>query len=112
MFNLCMHLICVRLTKDILFNIRNFLEKIDSYLEKYKFARLLKSLDSSKFLEILNSNKTPNEFSTTKLKGTFLVDRLLSPDIVQFRSACLRTAIFLRELTLSSTLSIRRVPSP
>ena len=33
------------------------------------------------------------------------VDRLLSPDIVQFRSACLRTEIFLRELTLSSTLS-------
>ena len=29
----------------------------------------------------------------------------LSPDIVQFRSACLRTEIFLRELTLSSTLS-------
>ena len=27
-------------------------------------------------------------------------DRLLSPDIVQFRSACLRTEIFLRELTL------------
>ena len=36
---------------------------------------------------------------------TWQVDRLLSPDIVQFRSACLRTEIFLRELTLSSTLS-------
>ena len=34
-----------------------------------------------------------------------VLDRLLSPDIVQFRSACLRTEIFLRELTLSSTLS-------
>ena len=34
-----------------------------------------------------------------------LVDRVLSPDIVQFRSACLRTEIFLRELTLSSTQS-------
>ena len=33
------------------------------------------------------------------------VDRVLSPDIVQFRSACLRTEIFLGELTLSSTLS-------
>ena len=33
------------------------------------------------------------------------LDRLLSPDLVQFRSACLRTEIFLRELTLSSTLS-------
>ena len=33
------------------------------------------------------------------------LDRVLSPDIVQFRSACLRTEIFLRELTLSSTLS-------
>ena len=32
------------------------------------------------------------------------IDRLLSADIVQFRSA-LRTEIFLRELTLSSTLS-------
>ena len=33
------------------------------------------------------------------------VGRLLRPDIVQFHFACLGTEIFLRELTLSSTLS-------
>ena len=36
---------------------------------------------------------------------TDCLDRLLSLDIVKFRSVCLRTEIFLRELTLSSTLS-------
>ena len=34
-----------------------------------------------------------------------LIGRLLRPDIVQFHFACLGTEIFLRELTLSSTLS-------
>ena len=33
------------------------------------------------------------------------VGRLLRPDVVQFHFACLGTEIFLRELTLSSTLS-------
>ena len=33
------------------------------------------------------------------------IGRLLRPDIVQFHFACLGTEIFLRELTLSSTLS-------
>ena len=59
--------------KRHLITIRTFLKnsKIDSYLEKYKFARRLKGLDSTKFLEILHSNKTPNKFSNHKLKIAF-----------------------------------------
>ena len=38
-------------------------------------------------------------------KHHMLIARLLCTDIVQFHSACLRTEIFLRELTLSSTLN-------
>ena len=45
--------------KRHLIKIKTFLEKIDSYLEKYKFARRLKGLNSTKFLsEILHSNNT------------------------------------------------------
>ena len=36
---------------------------------------------------------------------TRILGRLLRPNIVQFHFACLGTKIFLRELTLSSTLS-------
>ena len=35
------------------------------------FQDVLKGLDSTKFLEILKSNKTPNKFSTEQLKITF-----------------------------------------
>ena len=46
--------------------------KIDSYLEKYEFARRFEALiDSTKFLEILQSNKTPNKFWIDHLKITF-----------------------------------------
>ena len=38
-------------------------------------------------------------------KHHMLIARLLCTDIVQFRCSCLRTEIFLRELTLSSTLN-------
>ena len=57
--------------KRHLIKIRTFLKKIDSYLEKYKFANVLKGLDSTKFLEILHSNKTPNKFSNHQLKIAF-----------------------------------------
>ena len=50
--------------KRHLIKIRTFVKKIDSYLEKYK-------LDSTKFLEILHSNKTPNKFSNHQLKIAF-----------------------------------------
>ena len=51
-----------------LIKIRTFLEKIDSCLEKYKFARRFEGLkNSTKFLEILHSNKTPNKFSSDQL---------------------------------------------
>ena len=56
--------------KKHLIKIRTFLKKIDSYLEKYKFARRF-GLDSTKFLEILHSNKTPNKFSNHQLKIAF-----------------------------------------
>ena len=48
-----------------------FLQKSDSYSEKYTFARRFEWLKLIKFLEILNSNKTPNIFSTYQLKITF-----------------------------------------
>ena len=57
--------------KRHLIKIRTFLKKIDSYLEKYKFARRFKGLDPTKFLEILRSNKTPNTFSNRQLKIAF-----------------------------------------
>ena len=34
---------------------------MDSYQEKHKSQDVLKGLDSTKFLEILQSNKTPNK---------------------------------------------------
>ena len=58
--------------KRHLIKIRTFLMKIDSYLEKYKFARrVLKGLDSTKFLKILHSNKKPDKFSNRQLKIAF-----------------------------------------
>ena len=54
-----------------LIKIRTFLKKIDSYLEKYKFARRLKGLEWTKFLEIFNTNKTPNKFLNHQLKIAF-----------------------------------------
>ena len=54
--------------KRHLIKIRTFLRKIDTYLEKYKFARRFEGLESTKFLEILKSNKTPNKFSRANLK--------------------------------------------
>ena len=51
--------------KKHLIKIRTFLKKIDSYLD------VLKGLDSTKFLEILHSNKTPNKFSNHQLKIAF-----------------------------------------
>ena len=42
--------------------IRTFLKKIDSYLEKYIFARRFEGLNSTKFLEILHNNKSSNKF--------------------------------------------------
>ena len=60
--------------KRHLIKIRTFLKKIDSYLEKYTFARCFEGLiDSTKFLEILKSNKTPNKFSTDQHKIAFKV---------------------------------------
>ena len=58
--------------KRHLIKIRTFLTKNYSYLEKYK----LKGLDSTKFLEILNSNKTPNKFLAYQLEITLSIQIL------------------------------------
>ena len=59
--------------KRHLIKIRTFLKKIDSYLESKNINSqdVLKGLDSTKFLEILHSNKTPNKFSNHQLKIAF-----------------------------------------
>ena len=57
--------------KRHLIKIRAFLGKIDSYLKNTNSQDVLKGLDSTKFLEILKSNKTPNKFSIDHLKITF-----------------------------------------
>ena len=57
--------------KRHLIKIRTFLKKIDSYLENINSQDVLKGLDSTKFLEILHSNKTPNKFSNRQLKIAF-----------------------------------------
>ena len=54
-----------------LIKIRTFLKKIDSYLENINSQDVLEGLDSTKFLEILHSNKTPNKFSNHQLRIAF-----------------------------------------
>ena len=56
--------------KRHLIKIRTFLKKIDSYLEKYEFARRFEGL-KTKFLEILHSNKKPSKFLNRQLKIAF-----------------------------------------
>ena len=55
--------------KRHLIKIKTLVRKHDSYLEKHKFA--LKGLDSTKFLEILQSNKHLTNFRSTNLKLFF-----------------------------------------
>ena len=57
--------------KRHLIKIRTFLKKIDSYLENMNSQDVLKGLDSTKFLELLHSNKKPNKFSNRQLKIAF-----------------------------------------
>ena len=66
-----------------------------------KIYRALKLCKSRHLSQVEQCSRKPDMLVQIPLE----IDRLLSPDIVQFRSACLRTEIFLRELTLSSTLS-------
>ena len=57
--------------KRDLIKIRTFLKKIDSYLENINSQDVLKGLDSTKSLEILHSNKTPNKCSNHQHKIAF-----------------------------------------
>ena len=55
-------------SKSNLIKIRTFLKKIDSYVENINSQDVLKGLDSTKFLEILHSNKHLTNFRTTNLR--------------------------------------------
>ena len=59
--------------KRHLIKIRTFLKKLKSILiwKNINSQDVLKGLDSTKFLEILHSNKTPNKFSNHQLKIAF-----------------------------------------
>ena len=59
--------------KRHLIKIRTFLKKLKSILiwENINSQDVLKGFDSTKFLEILHSNKTPNKFSNHQLKIAF-----------------------------------------
>ena len=50
--------------KRHLIKFRTFLKKNDSFFLKNISSYVLKGLNSGKFLEIVNRNKTPNKFST------------------------------------------------
>ena len=54
--------------KRHLIKIRTFLKKIDSYLEKYKFARRFKGLRLPNFLKFSTAIKHLTNFRTTNLK--------------------------------------------
>ena len=55
--------------------------KIDSYLEKYEFARRFEVLRLNQFLEILQSSKTPNKFWIDQLKITIKVSKFCAQGI-------------------------------
>ena len=59
--------------KRHLIKIRTFLKKLKSIFiwKNINSQDVLKGLDSTKFLEILHSNKTPNKFSNHQLKIAF-----------------------------------------
>ena len=59
--------------KRHLIKIRTFRNKLKSILiwKNINSQDVLKGLDSTKFLEILHSNKTPNKFSNHQLKIAF-----------------------------------------
>ena len=54
-----------------LIKIRLFLRKSILIWKNINSQDVLKGLDSTKFLEILHSNKTPNKFSNHQLKIAF-----------------------------------------
>ena len=54
--------------KRHLIKIRTFLKKIDFIWKNINLQDVLKGLDSTKFLEILHSNKTPNKLSNHQFK--------------------------------------------
>ena len=57
--------------KGHLINIGTFLQKTILIEKNIRLSNVLNGLNSIKFLEILNSNKTPNILTTYKLKITF-----------------------------------------
>ena len=57
--------------RDIELKLELFLGKLVLIWKTINSQDVLKGLDSTKFLEILKSNKTPKKFSTEQLKITF-----------------------------------------
>ena len=71
MLNLCVYLICIWLRRDIQLKLELFSRKSILIWKNTHSQDVLKGLDSTKFLEILHSNKTPNKFSNHELKIAF-----------------------------------------
>ena len=67
MLNLCVYLICIL----HLIELELFLRKSILIWKNINSQDVLKGLDSTKFFEILHSNKTPNKFSNHQLKIAF-----------------------------------------
>ena len=61
----------IAVSKGHLIGIRTFLRKSILIWQNTNSQDVLKGLHSTKFLEILKSNKTPNKFSADELKITF-----------------------------------------
>ena len=71
MLNLCVYLICIRFPRDIELKLELFLRKSILIRKNINSQDVLKGLDSTKFLEILHSSKTPNTFLNHPLKIAF-----------------------------------------
>ena len=67
MLNLCVYLIHTASKRHL----ELFLTKSILIWKNINSQDVLKGLDSTKFLEILRSNKTPNKFSNRQLKIAF-----------------------------------------
>ena len=72
MFNVCIYLLMqIQLPRDIYLKLEHFFRKMTLIEKNIRLHDVLNGINSIKFLEILNSKKTPNIFSTYQLKITF-----------------------------------------
>ena len=73
MLNLCIYCICIQLPREMQLKLELFFTKTILIKTNTSSRSVLTVLNPSKFLEILNSDKTPNKFSTNQLKVTFKI---------------------------------------